>query len=341
MTRAGLVAAFVAVLGISALAVARTDLRGVADALGSVDPAWTTLTIALMATSMLFRSEAWCAVVRSALPHRAIGRADVARATMIGVFVSAVVPGRVGEPARAIVLSRRLGRLSSCLPIVVGTLFSQMLLNVLGLLAVAAIAIVGSSALAAQVDALALVAAVPAVLLLVVLTGPWILERISTRSALLRKVASVLAVRLSELRGGLRVFRRVPATSHALSAQLAAWALQLLSVYALLAAFDLTDRAGIGAAAAVLTAVNVTGIVPVTPSNIGIFQATCVVALAGWGIGTDAALAYGIALQGIEMLVAVALGVPALAREHTSLTAIRRTAEHMPYARARTESGVG
>ena len=39
---------------------------------------------------------------------------------------------------------------------------------------------------------------------------------------------------VSELRTGLRVFRRISATAHALSAQLAAWALQLLSVYAVL-----------------------------------------------------------------------------------------------------------
>jgi phosphatidylinositol alpha-mannosyltransferase len=325
----------------SAFALARVGLGGVTDALASVDPAWIFLTIALMAASMIFRSEAWCAVLRSALPHRTVRRVDVARATMIGVFVSAIVPGRIGEPARAIVLSRRLGRVSACLPVVVGTLFSQMLLNVLGLFAVAAIAFAGKTALEAHVGALGLVAVLPAVLLPAVLMGPWIFGRVSPRSPLLQKVASALAVRLSELRGGLRVFRRAAATSHALSAQLAAWALQLLSVYALLVAFDLADQAGVAAAAAVLTAVNVAGIVPVTPSNVGIFQATCVVALAAWNIGADVALAYGVLLQGIELLVAVALGLPALAGEHTSLRAIRRTAERAPHAQGRAELGIG
>jgi phosphatidyl-myo-inositol alpha-mannosyltransferase len=166
-----------------------------------------------------------------------------------------------------------------------------------------------------------------------VILGPWLAERSSPRNPVLRKAASALALRLSELRRGLLVFRRGSATSHALSAQLTAWALQLLSVYALLVAFRLDDQAGFAAAAAVLTAVNVAGIVPVTPSNVGIFQAACVLVLAAWGIGADTALAYGILLQAIEVGVALALGLPALAGEHTSFRDIRQRAEHMPQTR--------
>jgi phosphatidylinositol alpha-mannosyltransferase len=283
-----------------------------------------------MAASMVLRSEAWYAVLGPALPLTTVRRADVTRATMIGVFMSAILPGRVGEAGRAIVLSRRLGRVSGHLPVVVGTLFSQTLLNVLGLFAVAAIAFASSRALQAQTGAMTLVAVVPAVLLVLVLLGPSLMERASPRSPMLQKAATALAIRLTELRRGLRVFRRVSATSHALTAQLAAWALQLFSVYALLVAFGLEKQAGLAAAAGVLTAVNVAGIVPVTPSNVGIFQAACVLVLAAWGVSTEDALAYGILLQAIEVAVALALGLPALARERTSFRDIRETAEHMP-----------
>jgi phosphatidyl-myo-inositol alpha-mannosyltransferase len=330
LRRAGFAALLVAALGMSAFALARIGIGDVTDALVSVRPTWALLAFALMAASMVLRSEAWYAVLGPALPQRTVSRADVSRATMIGVFMSAILPGRVGEAGRAIVLSRRLGRVSGHLPVVVGTLFSQTLLNVLGLFAVAAIAFASTPALQAHAGAMTLVAVVPAVLLVLVILGPSLVERTSPRSPMLRKAASAAALRLSELRRGLLVFRRVSATSHALSAQLAAWALQLLSVYALLVAFRLQDQAGIAAAAAVLTAVNVTGIVPVTPSNVGIFQAACVLVLAAWGIGTDTALAYGILLQGIEVAVALALGLPALAGEHTSFRDIRRRAENLP-----------
>ena len=330
LRRAGFAALLLAALALSAFALSRIGVGQVTHALVSAQPGWALLAFALMAASMMLRGEAWYAVLGPALPRRTLRRADVTRATMIGVFISAILPGRVGEAGRAIVLSRRLGRVSANLPVVVGTLFSQTLLNVLGLFAVGAIAFASTPALDAHPGALMLVAVVPAVLLALVILGPWLAERASPRNPILQKAASALAVGLTELRRGLLVFRRVAATSHALSAQLAAWALQLLSLYALLVAFRLQDQAGIAAAAAVLTAVNVAGIVPITPSNVGIFQAACVLVLAAWGISAHAALAYGILLQGIEVVVALSLGLPALAGERISFRAIRQTAEHMP-----------
>ena len=330
--RAGFAALLLAALALSAVALSQIGVGQVANALVSAEPGWALLAFALMAASMMLRGEAWYAVLGPALPRRNLRRADVTRATMIGVFISAILPGRVGEAGRAIVLSRRLGRLSGNLPVVVGTLVSQTLLHVLGLFAVAAIAFASTPALDAHAGALMLVAVVPAVLLALVILGPWLAERVSPRSPVLQKAASMLALRLAELRRGLLVFRRAAATSHALSAQLAAWALQLLSLYALLVAFRLQDQAGIAAAAAVLTAVNVAGIVPVTPSNVGIFQAACVLVLAAWDISAHTALAYGILLQAIEVVVALALGLPALASERISFRAIRRTAEHLPEA---------
>ena len=96
-------------------------------------------------------------------------------------------------------------------------------------------------------------------------------------------------------------------------AQFAAWALQVLSVYFVLRALDLQRTAGLAGAAAVLVAVNVTAVVPVTPSNVGVFQAACVAVLASFGVSGGHALAYGIVLQAVEVLTAVGLGLPALA----------------------------
>jgi phosphatidyl-myo-inositol alpha-mannosyltransferase len=78
----------------------------------------------------------------------------------------------------------------------------------------------------------------------------------------------------------------------------------------------LEGRAGIGACAAVLFAVNVTAVVPATPSNIGVFQLAVISVLTtGFGVGASDALAYGVILQAIEIATAVALGLPALVRE--------------------------
>jgi phosphatidylinositol alpha-mannosyltransferase len=115
---------------------------------------------------------------------------------------------------------------------------------------------------------------------------------------------------------GLVVFKDPRRGPIAGFAQLGAWFLQLLSCWALFAALGLDHQVGIGAAAAVLFAVNVTAVIPATPSNIGVFQfATISVLTGGFGIGAADALAYGVILQAVEIATAVGLGVPALVRE--------------------------
>ena len=53
--------------------------------------------------------------------------------TFIGVLMSATLPARLGEPSRALILARRLGRARETLPVVLGTMVSQTLLNLLAL----------------------------------------------------------------------------------------------------------------------------------------------------------------------------------------------------------------
>ena len=52
---------------------------------------------------------------------------------MIGVFMSATLPARLGEPSRALIVARRAGRVRERLPVVLGTLISQTLINLLAL----------------------------------------------------------------------------------------------------------------------------------------------------------------------------------------------------------------
>jgi phosphatidyl-myo-inositol alpha-mannosyltransferase len=79
-----------------------------------------------------------------------------------------------------------------------------------------------------------------------------------------------------------------------------------------------------GAAAAVLFAVNVTAVLPATPSNLGIFQAACVVVLSnGYGVSHADALGYGIVLQAVEIATAVLMGMPALLKEGLSWKDVR------------------
>jgi phosphatidylinositol alpha-mannosyltransferase len=174
-------------------------------------------------------------------------------------------------------------------------------------------------------DALIFVAIAPLALLLAVLVAPPLLSAgRHSRFTKLRELTGQARRALARVRDGLAVFRQPKLGATAFAAQLFAWTLQWLSCYVLLIALGLDHKAGAGAAAAVLFAVNVTAVLPATPSNLGIFQAACVVVLSGgYGVSQADALGYGIMLQAVEIATAVIMGMPALVKEGLSWKDVR------------------
>ena len=307
-------------LALTAVAIGHLGLHNVLHALVGVHLGWLALAAVLMVLSMLMRALSWLVVLRAALPDADVPAAMVVRATMIGVMVSAVFPGRLGEAARAVVVARRVGTVS----VVAGTILSQTMLNLVALVALGAAVITSTGALSAPVGALLALCA-PLALVGLMLVAPGALRRASRHGPpRVQRALARAALELERARGGLRVFRHLRQGVAATLAQLAAWALQVLSAYFVLVALDLQRTAGLAGAAAVLVAVNVTAVVPVTPSNVGVFQAACVAVLASFGVSGGHALAYGIVLQAVEVLTAVGLGLPALAGEGMSWSQVRR-----------------
>jgi phosphatidylinositol alpha-mannosyltransferase len=322
--RLSLPAWLAAVVGVvlGAVAINRLGSHHLVSSLVGVKLQWLAAATALMVLSLLLRAVSWLVVLRAALPGTRVPAAVVARATMIGVMVSAVLPGRVGEAARAVVVARRVGGVA----VVAGTILSQTLLNLVALVALGAAVIASTGVLSAPVGALLAIGA-PATLVGLMLLAPAALRRASRRGPpAVRRVTARLAVELARARGGLRVFLHVREGLAATLAQFAAWAVQVVSAYAVLEALGLQRTAGLAGAAAVLVAVNVTAAVPITPSNVGVFQAACIAALAGFGVSSSRGLAFGVVLQAVEVLTALGLGLPALAAEGLSWTQVRRGA---------------
>ena len=306
-------------LGLGAVAISRLGLHHLVTSLGAVQPGWLAAACALMVLSLLLRALSWHAVLRAALPGAGVPAAVVARATMIGVVVSAVLPGRLGEPARAVVIARRL----SGVAVIAGTIVAQTLLNLVALAALGAAVMAATGVLSAPAGALLAIGGPPLVVALTV-PAPGVLRRASRRGPLwLRPATLRVASALDRARDGLRVFGHVRHALAATLAQFAAWAVQVLSAYAVLRALGLADAVGLAGAAAVLVAVNVTAVVPVTPSNVGVFQAACIAVLAGFGVTAAHGLAYGVVLQAVEVLTALGLGLPALAAEGLSWNQLR------------------
>jgi phosphatidylinositol alpha-mannosyltransferase len=203
---------------------------------------------------------------------------------------------------------------------------SQTLLNVLALVILGAI-MFSTVDVFTRHKPLLVAAVAPVAVLAIVLLAPFVLGA-GTRSARFAGLVSAVRRSLFQVRNGLRAFRHPRLGPIAALSQLAAWGLQWISCYILLAALGLDDVAGLGAAAAVLFAVNVTAVLPATPSNLGVFQAACVAVLGAYGVGAADALAYGIILQAVEIATAVVMGAPALVKEGVSWRDVRLRAMH-------------
>lgn len=327
--RVGIAIFALLVIGVLVAAISSLELGKVGNALVSARPAWLGAALVVMMSSLFARSVSWLEVLRAAIPNTVISRLAVTRATMIGVLGSAVFPGRLGEPSRVVVVSRRLPQPTiRMLPVVAGTVFSQTLINLLALAILAVVTLTSVPLLSGKASGLEVAAIVPlAIVVIVLITPPLLKLATRARSERLRNSAQALIRLLQLARQGLRVFARPRHGAPAIGFQLIAWALQWCSCYLVLIAMHLQSHTGLAAAAAVLLAVNVSAVVPATPSNVGVFQAACAFALKLYGVAYGPAIAYGILLQAVEIVTAMALGIPALLGEGMTWQDIRHARE--------------
>ncbi|HEY4918272.1 MAG TPA: lysylphosphatidylglycerol synthase transmembrane domain-containing protein, partial [Solirubrobacteraceae bacterium] len=314
----------------AAIALQRVGLTRVAASLVASKPGLIAAGVALMCAAMFARSISWHSILAAAPTWRRAKRRDAMQGTFIGVLMSATLPARLGEPSRALIVARRLGRARESLPVVLGTIVSQTLLNLLALTILGGVALSSVAVLDGHDRALLLIALAPLAALLAVALAPILVPPAAlSRSRRLRVLLAAVRRSLLRLRDGLRVFRQPRRAAIATVAQLGAWAMQWIACWLLLVALGLDSHAGLGAAAGVLFAVNVTAVIPATPANVGVFQAACVAVLAGvYHVHTADAVAYGIVLQAVELATALIMGLPALVNEGLSWREVRLRAMH-------------
>jgi phosphatidylinositol alpha-mannosyltransferase len=325
LRRLGLVGLSLAGLALALLALSRIGVGQVLASLLASSPGLLVAGLALMCASMVARGFAWYAILSVAPTWRRARRRDAMQGTFIGVLMSATLPARLGEPSRALILARRLGRARETLPVVLGTMVSQTLLNLVALCILGIAMFSNVNLLDGHHGALIASVLAPLGVLVIVLLAPVLVPRAAvSRSTRLQGLIVGLRRSLVRVRAGLSVFRHPRQAAIATGSQLGAWGLQWMSCWLLLMALGLDHHVGVAGAAAVLFAVNVTAVVPATPSNIGVFQAACVAVLAGaYHVSTPEALAYGIILQAVEIATAVIMGMPALVNEGLSWKDVR------------------
>jgi phosphatidylinositol alpha-mannosyltransferase len=329
LRRGGLAAISLGGAVLALLALQKIGLANIATALLHSSPAFVLIALAIMCGSMVLRAFSWYAILRAAIPKTRIRLSDAAQGTFIGVLMSSTLPARLGEPSRALVVARRTGRPREYLPVVLGTLVSQTLLNIVALAVLGSVMFSSVDLFNGHQNALLLAAIAPAALLVLVLFAPVILRGAGTRFGRLHAVLAQIRGAMTRVRAGLIVFRRPRLGTIASVTQLSAWAFQWFACYMLLVALGLDKQAGLPAAAAVLFAVNITAVLPATPANLGVFQAACAAVLhTGWHVGYGTGVAYGVILQAVEVSTAILMGMPALVKEGMSWREVRLRAMH-------------
>jgi peptidoglycan/xylan/chitin deacetylase (PgdA/CDA1 family)/uncharacterized membrane protein YbhN (UPF0104 family) len=277
-------------------AIARVDLRAVAQALAGASPALLALGAAANVGSLAAHAARWRAVAAS--PAGRVRYRDALPALLAGFAAGLVLPGRGGDVLRSHLLARRAGvptatvLAASALDYVVGV---ATFVVAFGLLGVAApLPGWGQRALAGSA-AIAVAALVAAFLLRPPPGAP---------------EAHGLAARL---RAGLGALHDARALGAAAAWGLAGWLAEWCVALAALAALGLPATPG--AAALAVVAASAAAAAGITPANAGTFELATTLALAGTGVAPGEALAFALAFHAVHVVPVALLGAPFLLRE--------------------------
>ena len=295
------------------------DTGIVRDAFELVAWGWVVAAVAINLASVVFRSIAWKVVIDQAVPPPKPPLRTVFAAFSIGLLANAALPGRVGEIARVVVLTRRMRRRPGTWATIVGTVFAHRMFDVL-----AAVALVVYVLYAARIPDWA----VPGLaIVLGIGVGALIAGVLLAHYRSRVPIEEVGPVRkaLRTARHGLEVLKRPVPAAAAIVLQLLGWTAQLFAVWATLKAFRIDVP--MSAAALVLVLMNLATIFPLWPGNIGLLQAAVALPLLRYGVDYPHGFAFGIGLQAIEASVGVGLGLLFLAREGFSFAMLKEMPE--------------
>lgn len=280
-------AAAVAAIGVVAAAphLLGRHLGAALSSLQGAQPHWLGLAAAGYAVAYLTSVCAWRTALGAAGGR--IGFRDALARLGIGSVINTFAPARVGDAVKVALLSETLD----------GT---DRVWTAGGLYAA-----VGASravSIAALVFAASLSGALPLWPALALVGGTATLVLVGLLPVRLRRFH-----RIAHLFAGLAALARSPRRAVALVAwSTGTTAARLGATTALSAALGLTHP--LVAGLLIVTALDVAGMLPLTPGNLGIASGAVAVALASHGIGGNQAMGVGFAIQALETLVSVSAG---------------------------------
>jgi glycosyltransferase 2 family protein len=288
----------------------------VADAFRLVQWQWVVAAVIFNLLSAVTRAFAWQTVIREAMPDNTPPFTRTFSAFAVGLLANAVLPGRIGEFARCGVLTRNMPGAEGATPTLLGTVFAHRVFDV-----IPSLMLIGYVLLTAKIPHWAITSLVVVAGVGVVMFGFAIVSGRLDRAHAIDELGTVRRL-LAMARRGLGVMQNPLAALLAIFLQTIGWFWQLLAVYTAMRAFGIHQP--LPAAALVLVLMNVAGIFPLWPGNVGLLQAAVALPLVSYGVPYATGFAFGIGLQAIEMSVGVGVGFIFLAREGLSFAMLRR-----------------
>lgn len=312
----------------------RVNLHDFSQAFVEVSLTWVLVAVLANFVSIMLKVASWKIIFDYTFENIKGRWRDLTSGVMIGFLVNAMVPARLGEIARALVISRRQALLGQ--PVSKSTAFGTIVLErvydgvVLGLIVVYGIVHMD---LPGWADKGALVVVFIAAFFastLIILElkskrlkeGSLELEK-REHSHLWHKVTTRIYGIIARFSEGQKMLRSPGRVIAVFITTAASWLIQLLAVYFTLLAFHL-EEVGILGALLLLILINIAGALPATPMNVGVFQLATVIPLAvTYNIPESSALAFSIGLQVIEGSIGIGVGSAFLIREGLTLGQVR------------------
>ncbi len=326
-----------AIAVLAALFVSHADLTRMSRSFLRADWHWLAVALGLMLVSLLLRSVALKVIV-DALGCVRTRLSETFSATSIGLLANSVIPIRVGTVLAPYTLYVLLRRRGATIPFAttLGMALTEQLFAIASFVALSLLFVSALSLPRWAVQVLIASAMCAAALLV----GGVVLElrrhnraTLNARGAATTVGRSVLRRHWPELVDSQRIMGKPWSALLVIAVQTCAWLIQLGAAWAALQAFHL-GGAGLRGAGLVLVFTNVIGLVPITPGNVGTFQAAAVAALAVSGVAAGPAVAFALGLQGMQLAVAAVAGLASLSLQDLTLTDLRgksREAASLPH----------
>jgi uncharacterized protein (TIRG00374 family) len=296
------------------LGATHPDWGEIGSALAAASAGWIIAAGLVNILSLVVRGAGWIVAAEIAADRR-LPWLHAQAAFQIGQGVNTVVPGRVGELIKVYVLNGRIGGGAARFSALLGSVAVHRLMDVvpLGIVSLTVVAF-GELQGGLRVSVIATLVFSGAMLLLA--------ARLATRPGA-RVRSRRAAEMLDALRGGFMVLRHRGPLALAVVLETVGWSIQIGVVWLGFVAFGID--AGPVAAGAVVIATNAATLIPLWPGNVGLVQVAVALALAPWGVPQSEGIAFGLALQGAEIITALALGGAGMAYEGIGLRRLLAT----------------